>query len=291
MSQLDAVVARARAPGQFVEERRFVLSREKAVAKQREFTLRHPSQAVLELIQGAVFAGATTIAVETHADSLMVAWVGAPAFTEDQLENWLDYLFADRGAEAMRPFVQLAVGLNALLQRNPKVLRVESGGNGQGVRMDLDKHGNVRIGAIPDPPEATYVFVEFSRGWFPRFSSADYTREQHLVEERCLYTPVPILLNGGAPFGYRGSRHIEIFGADHQQHFDDGQRRGVVAITSNTRASVGFRIVVGGVWINTLSLEELSPHTLLGVICDDRLRKTADHADIVQDRRYVAELS
>ena len=101
---------------------------------------------------------------------------------------------------------------------------------------------------------------------------------------------MPILLNGNAPFGYRGSRHIEIFGARTQRHFDDGHRRGVVAIHTSPRAPTGFRMVVGGVWINTLQLEPLATRPLVGVVCDDNLRKTADQSDIVQDNRYVEML-
>ena len=56
MSQLDALLARSKQPGQFVERKAFSLAREKAVEKMREFSLRHPEQYVLELIQAAVFA-------------------------------------------------------------------------------------------------------------------------------------------------------------------------------------------------------------------------------------------
>ncbi len=101
---------------------------------------------------------------------------------------------------------------------------------------------------------------------------------------------MPILLNGLAPFGYRGSRHIEIFGAKHQEHFDEGARRGVVAIHSSPNAPTGFRMVVGGVWVSTLGLPNLATRPLVGVICDDQLRKTADQSDIVQDHRFVEML-
>jgi hypothetical protein len=110
------------------------------------------------------------------------------------------------------------------------------------------------------------------------------------VEERCLYVPVPLLLNGKAPFGYRGTRHLEVFGARLQEPFEEGARRGVVALRSGDRSPSGFRMVVGGVWVTTLPLVALADRELSGVVCDDELRKTADQSAIVQDDRYLAML-
>ena len=119
MSQLDDLIARSRAPGHFVERRRFTLSRDKAIEKQREFALRHPKQYIPELIQAAVFCGATYIAIDARPHSVLVAWVGGRRIEDKELENLLDYLFADRGDERYRHLVQLAVGVNAILQRKP----------------------------------------------------------------------------------------------------------------------------------------------------------------------------
>lgn len=289
MSQLDDLLARSRAPGQFVERRKFTLSREKAIEKQREFALRHPSQYVLELVQAAVFAGATYIAVDARPGSILVAWVGGRPFGDRELSNLLDYLFADRTDPATRHLVQLAVGVNAILQRKPQTLRIETGDGTKSVRVDLDHKGDGQVGVVEDPIAGTYLFAEFGGGWFQRFLGNTQTAEQELIEQRCMYTPVPILLNGRAPFGYRGTRHIEVFGARRQVHFDEEGRRGVVALHSDTKV-VGYRMVIGGVMISTLPLPELAGKPLVGVICDDGLRKTADHSDIVQDWRFAKML-
>lgn len=287
MSQLDDLLSRSRAPGRFVERRAFTLSREKAIEKQREFALRHPRQYLLELIQGAVFGGATYLAIDTRPHALLVAWVGGRTLAANELEGLFDYLFADRGDARWRHLVQLAIGINAILQRRPRTLRLESGDGVTAVRLDLDAEGRGTMGVPEEPIAGTYLYAEYGAGWFSRFVSGGPTVEQALVEERCLYTPVPILLNGSAPFGYRGGRHVEVFGAELQESFDEGGRRGVIAVHTNERAPTGFRIVVGGVWITTLPLAELSDRPLVGVVCDDRLRKTADQSDIVQDDRYV----
>lgn len=289
MSQLDDLLQRTSRPGRFVEHRRFRLARDKAIEKQREFALRHPAQYVTELVQAAVFAGATWIAVDARPSSVLVAWVGGRTLAEEEVEDLLDYLFADRGDPEVRHLVQLAVGVNAALQRRPRVLRIESGDGTHSLRMDVDAKGRASGGQVEgdDAIAGTYLYAEFSRGWFTRFDTSTWTDEQSLIEERCLYTPVPILLNGRAPFGYRASRHIEVFGASTQHFFDDGDRRGVIALHDDVRAEQGFRIVVGGVWVTSLPLEDLADRPLVGVICDDHLRKTADHGDIVRDRRHA----
>lgn len=290
MSTLDHLLARSRSPGKFVERRSFTLSREKAIEKQREFALRHPKQYLLELVQAAVFAGATYLAVDTRPQTLLVAWVGGIPFDGRELESLFDYLFADRGDQRWRHLVQLAIGVNALLQRSPRALRIESGDGKRAFRMDLEPSGKATIGHPTEPINGTYLYAEHDIGWLGRFRSQGPTEEQMLVEERCLYTPVPILLNGVAPFGYRGSRHIAVFGAKAWEPFDQDGRRGVIALHASPDGPRGFRMVVGGVWISTLPLEQLASRPLYGVICDDSLRKTADQSDIVQDHKFIEML-
>jgi hypothetical protein len=289
-STLDHLLARSRSPGKFVERRSFTLSREKAIEKQREFALRHPKQYLLELVQSAVFAGATYLAIDTRPQSLLVAWVGGVTLEGRELESLFDYLFADRGDARWRHLIQLAIGVNALLQRSPRMLRIESGDGKRAFRMDLEPSGRATIGQPTEHINGTYLYAEHNLGWFARFRSQGPTDEQLLVEERCLYTPVPILLNGVAPFGYRGSRHIAVFGAKAWEPFDQDGRRGVVALHTSTEGPRGFRMVVGGVWISTLPLDVLATKPLYGVICDDGLRKTADQSDIVQDHRFFEML-
>ena len=284
MSAMDALLERSRSPGTFVERRRFSLARDKAIEKMKEFSLRDPRQYVLELIQGAVFAKATYIAVDSHRDRIVVGWVGGRPYRREELENLFDYLFANQSHSEYRHVVQLAIALNALLQRKPNVLRVESGdGTSAGtVRLDLDPSGKGTVGVPEAGLAGTYILAEFGGSWFDRFKGRTVTPEQELIETRCRYTPVPILLNGTAPFGYRSSRGF--IASKRATQFDDGARRGFIDLSKNTEQ--GLNIVVGGVIITELQIPELSPLPLRGVICDDTLRKTADQSDIVQDAAF-----
>ncbi|TNE90664.1 MAG: hypothetical protein EP330_07690 [Deltaproteobacteria bacterium] len=290
MSQLDALLERSRTPGAFVTRKRFTLARHKAIEKMREFALRHPRQYVLELVQAAVFAGATWIAIDVRDDSILVGWVGGKTLSAENLENIFDYLFVDQVDLERRHLMQLAVGLNAIYQRKPSVVRIESGdGTVEGTaRMELDRKGAVQVGKPEAGLGGTYLYVEFFSGWWERFFQSGTTEESRLVEERCLYTPVPILLNGSAPFGYRSNRAIQLFGVTSASTLDERHRRGALGVV-RSNVSPQFRIVVGGVWVGTDELAELGPG-LGGVIADDQLRKTADMSDLVRDERWVRML-
>jgi len=302
MSGINDLLARSRSPGTFVERREFTLSKDKAVEKLREFSLRHPAGYVLELVQAAVFAGASYIAIDVSDTDILVAWVGGKSCTADQLENIFDHLFLARTDPGTRHLSQLAIGLNALLQRNPKLVRIESGdGSAAGtVRVDLDRGGTGTLGRPQQALAGTYLLVKLRAGWLDRFVGEDFHAEQALVESRCVYSPVPILLNGQAPFGYRPSTKLPVFGTDDEQGFTDEHRRGVVAIpglqerSARHKTNLGFRVVVGGVWVTTLDLPVLGRAPgdipLVGVLCDDNLRKTADQSDIVQDSAFVRML-
>ncbi|MCO4746406.1 MAG: hypothetical protein KC912_16535 [Proteobacteria bacterium] len=290
MSQLDALLARSRSPGTFVTRKRFTLARHKAIEKMREFALRHPRQYILELVQAAVFAGATWIAIDVRDDGVLVGWVGGEPLTSASLENIFDYLFVDQADLKRRHLMQLAVGLNAIYQRKPNVVRIESGdGTLDGTaRMELDSKGQVQVGQPSEGLGGTYLYVEFYSGWWERFFKSGTSGESRLIEERCLYTPVPILLNGSAPFGYRSSRAIQLFGVTRAASLDQGDRRGAIGVVRQG-VRPEFRIVVGGVWIGTDELKVLG-NSLGGVIADNGLRKTADMSDIVRDERWVRML-
>ena len=124
MSQLDALLARSKEPGAFVERRAFTLARGKAVEKMREFTLRRPEQYILELVQSAVFADASWIAIDITADTVLLGFIGGKPLQKSQLDQLFDYLFVNQANLDTRHLMQLAVGVNALLQRKPSVVRI-----------------------------------------------------------------------------------------------------------------------------------------------------------------------
>lgn len=289
------LVQRGRNPGGMADRHEFTLERGKAVEKLREFTLRHPRQYVLELVQAAVFAGATWVAIDVRPRSVLVGWTGGASIDGDALAGLLDYLFVDHGDPATRHLVQLAVAVNALLQRRPRVLRIESGdGTPVGtVRVDLDRKGRGVVGHPEHPLAGTYLYVEQAGAWLDRFHDGALLPEQSLVETRCRYSPIPILLNGDAPFGFRGLQRIPAIGAVAVERFDLPEVRGFLSVVSDRLGGAdGLDVVVGGVFLTTLVVPELGrtpsgrDHALRGVLVADSLRKTADQGDLVRDERY-----
>ncbi len=302
MIDLEEVLARAQSPGVFVERRHFTLSQAHAVEKLRTFALRRPGQAVLELMQAAVCANATYIAIDTRPDRLVVAWVGSPPIEEAQLDSLFDYLFADALTGSHRHLVQLAIAINAMLRDERGTVRIETGSGepGETLRLDLDSSGAGTVGRSDRALAGTYVVMERRRAWWRFWARPAITEEQVLVEEQCRYTPVPILLNGAAPFGYRASRTVQTFHPSDEVSFDEGPggRRGCLFLTPHESR---VEMVVAGVRITTASLHELGlfqqpqlaggiAHWFSGVVCDDGLRKTADQSDIVRDEQFEAML-
>jgi len=295
--ELKGLLERSRAPGKMVERRRFSLSRDKAIEKMREFSLRDPSTYILELVQAAVFAEARWIAIDVSPERLFFAWIGGRHPTPQQLDNVFDYLFLDRADAGTRHVVQLAIGLNALLQRKPHSIAVEAGnGTVEGTaRLELGAGGAGHIGRPETAIHGTWLSVEFTKGWLSRFVGNEDLTEVKLIEAACTHCPVPILINYRAPFGYRAQREVKLKGMSGALSFDEGGRRGALAIPpSVAHAKEGIQIVVGGVRICSRVLPSLglaringSMVPLVGVICDDRIRKTADQGDIVEDGRFA----
>lgn len=289
MSELDDLLARSRAPGRLVERRRFTLARERAIEKMREFTLRDPAQYLLELVEAAVLAGASWVAVDVRPESVLVGWVGCPPIPREIAENLYDALFYDQRDRARRAWMQLAVGVNALQRLEPSSVWVESGdGTAEGTfRLELGRRGEAEIGRPLERLAGTYVaahFDLFSRA--SRHVRGSATYERGLVETRALYTPVPILLNGEAPFGFRGGREVRLFGVADPARIEGDGRRGAVGLASRSVAAE-VRLVVGGVWVASRDLTTILGAPIAGVVADPRLRKTADMSDIVEDDAYV----
>jgi hypothetical protein len=303
MSELDALLARSRDPSRLVERRRFTLSRDRAIEKLRRFSLRDPSQYVLELIQAAVLHGADYVLVSLEPGATFVAWSGAPPIPRDELEQLFSNLFADHATPGRRHLSQLAIGANAVLQQRVKRLRIESGdGTAEGAaRLELDAAGQGIFGQPESSFPGTWISIRFRRGLWERIRPQTFREEEALIEERCRHCPVPILLDGRAPFGWKPRRRLEVAGLLHPEHVSVEGCEAVIGVLPEGQRGEGFSLVVGGVEITRTDLPELGGLPLEqrtrperpgvgGVIACDALRKTADQSDIVRDDRYVRML-
>lgn len=272
------------------ERQRFTIAREQAIAKMREYAMRHPDQYVLELIQAAVFRGARWISVDASITESLVTWVGAEPVTRQQLEQLFDYLFVEQTRTDTRSLQQLALGVNAMLFRKPRSLVIESGsGTAETtVRASINRTGEVTF-EDTEPIVGTYIRATFRQpGWRP-WRTPVVPDEEALIWQRCTHLPVPILVDGQPILGTAPSTTLWAPGLERSVSFERNGVRGVLGIV---RPGVvpRVRIVVGGVTITTVHIPELGEYTG-GIIADDRLRKSADGVDIVQDEAWNAMLS
>ncbi|MFT6142875.1 MAG: hypothetical protein ACJAV2_000741 [Myxococcota bacterium] len=272
------------------ERQRFTIAREQAIAKMREYAMRHPDQYVLELIQAAVLQGAQWISVDATPTESRVAWVGAPPVTRDELARLFDYLFVSQTRADTRSLQQLALGVNAMLLRHPRSLVIESG-NGTAAttsRATISRSGDITVDSAA-PLVGTYIRATFREpGWRP-WKTPVVPDEETLIRQRCAHLPIPILVDGRPILGTKPAAGLWAPGLERSVSFNERGVRGVLGIV---RPGVlpRVRVVVGGVTIATLRIPELGESTA-GIVCDDRLRKSADGVDIVQDEAWTGMLA
>lgn len=286
MTRIDDLIARSRAPGTFVEQRTFTLARTKAVEKMREFSLYEPSAAVLELIQSANLANARIIAVDASHTELMVGWVGGRAFSRNDLENLFDHLFLDQADADRRYLMQLAVGVNGVLQRKPLSLTIESGdGSAEGTtRVEISSDVALKVGRPRDQLDGTYLHARFRRAFLSRIFDQGMVRESAWVEASCSESPAPIVVNGTAPIGLCRGQGYVVMGAREVQRFDVPEAQGILGVGDIMN---GVRIVIGGVQVTR---KQVFDERIGGVIASNQLRKTADMSTIVEDERWAQVL-
>jgi hypothetical protein len=279
---LDALLARSQAPGQFVERQSFTLSRGKALSKMRDFTLRNPQQFGLELVQAGVFAGANWIFADCDPHQATIGWVGGRSLKRAELDGLLDYLFVGEGASPVRHLRQLAVTVNVLLRREPLVLRVESGDGDEAVRLDLQADGTGVVGTPAEMIMGTYLHVRFSKPWF--WQTSKRSKVAAMIETECTYSPVPIFVNGDGPLGW--DRHLPLSNpmSSREAVFRGHGRDGWIgrAPRRSTASDARVKVVVGGVVVSRREIPQLGDG-IVGVIRDDQLAKTADMSDVVAD--------
>ncbi len=279
MASIDQVIARSRQAGEFTERKRFTVERSSAIRKMRKFALANPYFYILELIQAAIANHGSYIDIQVKPKDVVMSYVGG-GFTSDQLAQIFDFLFASKDNIDIADIRQLALGINALMLSEPDEIVLESGKGTleTTTRVVIDgKSNTVDVGTPTEALDGTYVRASgLNRNKLGRGTELD------VIESRCLTSPVPILFNHEPIFGYSSMRTPNIMGYKSAISFDEGDLYGTIglATTENTNS---FKLLTYGVWVQSMKHQVLDGHRIGGIICFDRLRKTADHAGIVHD--------
>lgn len=289
---LEAVVARSRIAGGFSQHRRFTIARSRAIEKMRRFALPNPHDYALEFVQAAIANGAHHVSMSLEREQCMVSYIGG-GLREHELANLFDFLFASKDRTDIEHVRALALGINAALNFAPKEVVIESGdGTIAGTaRMVLDPvHDRVDVGRADRPLAGTFVALRgidrralaHPEPWRGRAPEAGR------LEERCLCAPIPIVVDGVPLFGYTTQRAPGLFGYERVLSFDEGDLYGTIGLDP-AFPEAAFTLLTRGVSIQTRARDLIPGKRIGGVVCFDRLRKTVDHAAIVDDER-LAEL-
>ncbi|MGM0558140.1 MAG: hypothetical protein ACQEVA_17280, partial [Myxococcota bacterium] len=289
MASIDQVVSRSRQPGGFSEKKRFSVARQRGIRKMREFALADPHYYVLELIQAAVANSAKNVDIRAEKREFGLSYIGG-GFTQEELAQLFDFLFASKKDFEHGDIRQLALGINALMIFEPDSIIVESGdGTMKGTtRIEIrGRDETVDVGTPDAALRGTFIRATgLDRGAVKGKSNlgdTDYgPAETRAIEERCLAAPVPIIVNSEPVFGYSTVRTPSVFGYQDVVGFDEGDLYGTIgrAVHAHKRF---FKVMTWGVWISSIEHELLEDAALGGVVNFDRLNKTADHSGIVQD--------
>ncbi|HWB81487.1 MAG TPA: hypothetical protein VG755_41280, partial [Nannocystaceae bacterium] len=281
-------MARSRLAGGFSEKKRFTIARGRAIEKLRRFALPDPHDYVLEFVQASVANGAEWIALSIEKTMCSIAYIGG-GLREHELASLFDFLFASKDRADVEHVRALALGINAALLFAPQRVVIESGdGTLEGThRMVLQPADNrVDLGKADRPLRGTFISLEqIDRAALPhKVEWSEHPREAMRLEERCLSTPIPIVVNGVPLFGFSSQRTPALFGFRKVVSFDEGDLYGTIGIDPGF-ANPEFKLLTRGVAIQSKVYELLPGHKTGGVVCFDRLRKTVDHAAIVEDER------
>lgn len=311
MNKLDALISERQKSGASSGRKRFKLARQRAVAKMRKFALADPSFFVLELIQSAIAHGATMLHVGSDNEEFsrrggqFSLVYGGEHYRREELGQLFDFLFTEKGQLENAHLRDLAIGLNALLSFTPKRIRIVTGDGtlkGSTLMSVEDGGSTIELGRPDEAVRGVHLLASGLRHpsvqgtGFSLRSAATSATISRVVEERCMLTPVPVMLNGEALSGYSSERALPLFGYRKRTELDEGDLYGTIGLTGSY-ALRGIRIMVRGVWIETIphpsdthgkkgDWKNKKSGYLGGAVSFDRLRKTADHAGIVRDERF-----
>ena len=313
MKSIQELIASRQRGGQRSGRKRFKLARQRAVAKMRKFALADPSFFVLELIQSGIAHGASMVHVGTDGEEFsrgggkFSLLYGGEHYRREELGQLFDFLFTEKGSLENAHLRDLAIGINSMMLFEPKSIELLTGdGTIRGsTHMRVEAGGStVELGAPDEPVRGVHLLARGLRHPAVQGAIASGLARAHrelgtiarVVEERCMLTPVPVVLNGESISGYSSERSLPLFGYHNRTPVDEGDLYGTLGLTTSD-ALRGIKLMVRGVWIETVPhssdvhggggrLKSEGAGYIGGALSFDRLRKTADHAGVVRDDRY-----
>ncbi|MBN2526711.1 MAG: hypothetical protein JXR76_09975 [Deltaproteobacteria bacterium] len=309
MNEIDRLIARSRKKGGFSKKGYFTLEAQKAKQKIGAYALPAVEYAILEFIQSATAVGATFIDVSVSGHPQTVSFVGG-SYTQSELAHLFDHLLIDGENSRSRAMRRLAVGVVAVLRQASSSVVVESGdGTVAGsCRLEIENpESPFEVGRPVEPIDGTFVRfdIEQTTSWREKLETIfghsllgvsrgadgagsdddDKSDMTSLVYERCLYSFVPLQLNGELLTGYTAAKAIQLRHLKHAVEIDEGDLYGGIGLSRDAKRPAELKVLANGIWVGTLWPK--LPKGITGVVGYERLHRTASQYGIVMDDRVL----
>jgi len=195
-----------------------------AAEKMSRFRLSSPYEYVLKFVQSAVAGGAREVSVSVNRDQVVVLW-DSVAMNRDQARELARHAAEPQRQGDLRALTHLAIGLEAVRALKPQTLEVVTydSREGKGLHWIRTPKGEKLAelqGGVPHGDRTRVTISGAQRpslrpsgpawsGWLDDYASrslGDYGAEvRSLVDSeysqvwrRCLFAPIPVVLNGRA---------------------------------------------------------------------------------------------
>ena len=201
MAQLNTLIEDLRSEAEFDSVGRFTLDKKKAREKMKKYQLIDPHYYVLEIIQAAVASGAGKIDVYLDADDCIITFDG-DNYTREDLDNIYSSLFVSQKDLTLERFRELAIGINSAQALNPAFISVLSGDGKDTVKMQVIPGQEDSFVEPGETFTGTRIHVRERVSWkvaskfFTKYVAQQLPTEGKVIQDRCLFCPVPILVNG-----------------------------------------------------------------------------------------------
>lgn len=276
---------------EYVDEGSFDIDASKGLAKLGQYQLAEPGAWILRVIEAGVRAGADRIEVDTKLVGVDLEFeraAGPIVLPGVVLERLLSVLVSTRAIPAgpvdREVLVQLAIGVNALLQRGVSSVRVESvDGEGRGARL-ICEDGEQRVEAV----EAGRPGLRFEASWSAvdgdLRSMLGLGHEGRLLQERCHWASVRLVVDG-----WTIGKGLVLPQAKPTAPILDpaGAKIGIVGIGPDIASPARVLLLSAGVAIESLALPELQPG-IVGVVEAGELRRDLSRSTFLREPELEA---
>lgn len=215
----DGLLEELRGAGRVESSGSFTVDRERAAALLARLRFQSPYEYVLKLVQHAVAGGAGQVWVAVFGGGMVWVWYDRAVLAEADLADLSRHALEPIRAGPRRHLTYLAEGLQAAQALRPSVVEVAVGSRTEAFRLLRDPDGErlERLGSVRGDPWTRIRLKGLSQPWLrPRIPA--WTRwtdsfgsrslgdlygeleawrdsEYSQVWRRCVFAPVPVLLN------------------------------------------------------------------------------------------------